>query len=106
MTDALVDRYYDMALRQGNRQALTERLRDFDDFENQKKIKQLAVPTLILWGAKDELIPVENAELFHRDISNSQLKIFANLGHVPHEEDPIATVAVAKQFLANESLVK
>lgn len=106
VTDALVERYYDMALRQGNRQALIERLRDFDNFENQEEIKALTIPTLILWGAKDELIPVENAELFQRDITNSQLKIFANLGHVPHEEDPITTVAVAKKFLVNQSPVR
>ena len=106
VTDALVERYYDMALRQGNRRALIERLRDFDNFENQEEIKALTIPTLILWGAKDELIPVENAELFHRDITNSQLKIFANLGHVPHEEDPITTVAVAKKFLVNQSPVR
>jgi len=41
--------------------------------------------------------------LFHRDIRNSQLKIFDNLGHVPHEEDPLATVEVVKQFLSSES---
>ncbi len=97
--DALIDRYYDLSLRAGNRGALSERLHDFDNVEDQEQIKQLKLPTLILWGAQDDLIPVENAELFHRDISNSQLKIFADLGHVPHEEDPVATVTVVKEFL-------
>ena len=98
--DALVDRYYDLSLRAGNRGALSDRLREFDNVEDQAQIKQLALPTLIMWGAKDDLIPVENAELFHRDIANSQLKIFDNLGHVPHEEDPVTSVAVVKAFLA------
>lgn len=97
--EALISRYYDLALRTGNRAALSNRLRDFDNIENQAQIKQLALPTLIMWGAKDDLIPVENAMLFHRDLPNSQLQIFDNLGHVPHEEDPVATVTVAKQFL-------
>lgn len=100
--DALIDRYYDLTLRQGNRQALNRRLQETDSSDNRDEIKRLTVPTLILWGAQDDLIPVENAKLFHRDISNSQLKIFDNLGHVPHEEDPIATVAVVKQFLAGK----
>ena len=98
--EMLVDRYYDLSLRAGNRSALSDRLREFDNVEDQAQIKQLALPTLIMWGAKDDLIPVENAELFHRDIPNSQLKIFDNLGHVPHEEDPVTSVAVVKAFLA------
>lgn len=97
--EALVDRYYDLTLRQGNRKALNRRLRDTDNESDPAQIKQLDLPTLIIWGAQDDLIPVENAELFHRDIANSQLKIFDDLGHVPHEEDPVATVKVAKNFL-------
>ncbi|MGP9544883.1 alpha/beta fold hydrolase [Psychrobacter sp. AOP7-B1-25] len=102
VNDALVDRYYELTLRQGNRQALSRRLNEIDDDSDQAQIKQLDIPTLILWGAKDDLIPVENAMLFHRDIRNSQLKIFDNLGHIPHEEDPLATVEVVKQFLSSE----
>lgn len=98
----LVDRYYDLTLRQGNRLALNRRLLEMDNTANQAQIKQLDLPTLILWGEQDDLIPVENAKLFHRDIANSQLKIFDNLGHVPHEENPMATVKVVKQFLVEE----
>jgi len=101
--EELINRYYELTLRQGNRQALSRRLNETDDDSDQAQIKQLVIPTLILWGAKDDLIPVENAALFHRDIRNSQLKIFDNLGHVPHEEDPLATVDVVKQFLISES---
>jgi len=101
--EKLINRYYELTLRQGNRQALSRRLNETDDDSDQAQIKQLDIPTLILWGAKDDLIPVENAALFHRDIRNSQLKIFDNLGHVPHEEDPLATVDVVKQFLISES---
>ena len=99
VNDALIDRYYDLTLRQGNRKALNRRLQETDSSDNQEDIKRLTVPTLILWGAQDDLIPVENAALFHRDIANSQLKIFDNLGHVPHEEDPVATGKVVKDFL-------
>ncbi|MEN8625932.1 alpha/beta fold hydrolase [Psychrobacter proteolyticus] len=101
--EKLINRYYELTLRKGNRQALSRRLNETDDESVQAQIKQLDIPTLILWGAKDDLIPVENAALFHRDIRNSQLKIFDNLGHVPHEEDPLATVDVVKQFLISES---
>lgn len=98
--DYLVERYYDLTLRQGNRRALNRRMLEMDNTADQAQIKQLNLPTLILWGAKDDLIPVENAALFHQDIKSSQLRVFDNLGHVPHEEDPTATVAVVKGFLA------
>ena len=97
--EALIDRYYDLTLRQGNRKALSRRLRDTDNESDPAQIKQLDLPTLIIWGAQDDLIPAKNAALFHRDIANSQLKIFDDLEHLPHEEDPGATVKVAKGFL-------
>ena len=102
--EALIDRYYDLTLRQGNRRALNRRLQEMDNTSDQAQIKQLDLPTLIIWGAQDDLIPVKNTALFHKDISNSQLKIFNDLGHVPHEEDPVATVKVVKQFLAGEQI--
>ncbi len=97
--EALIDRYYDLTLRQGNRRALNRRLQEMDNTSDQTQIKELDLPTLIIWGAQDDLIPVENATLFHRDITHSQIKIFDDLGHVPHEEDPVATVKVATEFL-------
>ena len=100
--EALVDRYYDLTLRQGNRLALNRRLLEMDNTANQAQIKRLDLPTLILWGAQDDLIPVENAKRFHQDIANSQLQVFDDLGHVPHEEDPMATVKVVKQFLVED----
>lgn len=99
VTPALVDRYYDMALRAGNRHALGLRFKQLLAIDPQR-IKSLKVPTLILWGAQDNLIPVENAKLFERDIAGSTLTVFGSLGHVPHEEDPMQTIVPVKAFLA------
>ena len=57
------------------------------------------MPTLILWGGRDRLIPLEFGERFARDIGGSTLVVFDDLGHVPHEEDPAGTVAEVKRFL-------
>jgi hypothetical protein len=54
---------------------------------------------LLIWGGLDRLIPPENAEKFHRDLANSRIVMFDNLGHVGQEEDPAATVAAAQAFL-------
>lgn len=99
VSDELVNRYYELTRREGNRKALTKRMRDGlyqDEVERLSEIKQ---PTLIIWGAQDELIPIKNAYEFKKAIPNSQLVVFDNLGHVPQEEDPQATAAVVKQFL-------
>jgi pimeloyl-ACP methyl ester carboxylesterase len=99
VTSELVDRYYDLALRKGNRNALKERFKQTVPGDLAKKISTINVPTLIIWGRKDKLIPIKLAMKFKKDIINSQLVIFDDLGHVPHEENPQATVAVVKKFL-------
>ena len=99
VTPELVDRYYELTLRAGNRKALAYRM-DQRLSGDEASIKSLKVPTLILWGAKDRLIPLDNAKRFATDIAASKLVVFDDLGHVPHEEDAPKTVAAFKDFLA------
>ena len=100
VSTALVDRYYDLARREGNRRALGMRFTQTKRGDKAELIPQLKMPTLIIWGAKDRLIPLENGQRFHREIAGSQLVIFDQLGHVPQEEDPAQTVAVVTKFIA------
>jgi pimeloyl-ACP methyl ester carboxylesterase len=96
----LVDRYYELSLREGNRRALGLRLaQTFPNEARAERIASLAVPTLILWGGRDRLIPLEYGRRFARDIAGSRLVVFEALGHVPHEEAPEATVAEVLAFL-------
>ncbi len=99
VTPALVDRYEAMTLRQGNRHALGKRFSQLDGGASAGKISTITVPTLILWGGRDNLIPFENALHFQHDIAGSKLVKFEQLGHVPQEEDPAATVATVQTFL-------
>jgi pimeloyl-ACP methyl ester carboxylesterase len=99
VTEELIDRYLAITLREGNRHALVERFKQAPPGEMARRIPEVNVPTLILWGGRDHLILPEMAERFHHDIAGSQLKIFENLGHVPQEEAPARTVAAARQFL-------
>lgn len=100
-TPELVQRYYDLTRRAGNRAALAARFRQSDGDTDTTAIRSLRVPTLVLWGGRDRLIPPENAARFGRDIAGSRVVMFPDLGHVPHEEDPAATLAAARQFLAS-----
>ena len=99
----LVDRYYELALRAGNRQALAARFSQNQPGEFETQIKDIKQPTLIIWGGQDRLIPPDNAQRFHRDIAKSRLVMFDKLGHVGHEEDPASTVAAAHDFLEIKS---
>ena len=101
VTAELVDRYTAMTLRAGNRRALVQRMVQLDRGANAARIATLRVPTLILWGGQDRLIPPENAARFAHDIAGSTLVLFDDLGHVPQEEDPQRTVVAVQRFLAN-----
>ena len=62
-------------------------------------IKTIAVPALIIWGANDPAIPLEQGQRLHRDIQNSQLVIVPRCGHMPQEESPELTVNAIQNFL-------
>ncbi len=99
VTPALVDRYFELSLREGNRAALRNRFGDLPDAAYAERVKSLRLPVLVLWGGRDQLIPPANAERFLRDIPGSRLVMFPDLGHVPQEEDPGASVTPVLAFL-------
>lgn len=100
VTPELVDRYFELTLREGNRAALVQRFGQGGPTDaSAKRIAELKLPVLVLWGGRDRLIPPDNAERFHRDIAGSELITFDDLGHVPQEEDPARTVNAARKFL-------
>ena len=99
VSDELVERYYQLSLREGNRSALKARFEQTLPGPLVKKIQTIKQPTLLLWGKKDQLIPVKFGVQFAQEIPNSKLIVFDKLGHVPHEEDPQATVSAVIKFL-------
>jgi pimeloyl-ACP methyl ester carboxylesterase len=101
VTPELVRRVYELTRRQGNRRALIDRERQWQwpsgYFAHRKS--ELKLPTLIIWGGRDYLTPVEDAKIFYRNVAGSNLVIFDDLGHMPHEEDPARTVRAVEDFL-------
>jgi pimeloyl-ACP methyl ester carboxylesterase len=57
------------------------------------------VPTLIVWGDVDPIIPVEHAHGAHASIPGSRLEIFEGVGHYPHCEAPERFVEVLSDFI-------
>jgi pimeloyl-ACP methyl ester carboxylesterase len=58
------------------------------------------VPVLIVWGARDSIIPVRHGEEAHRALPGSQLEVFKDAGHLPQLEQPADFVAVLERFIA------
>jgi pimeloyl-ACP methyl ester carboxylesterase len=57
------------------------------------------LPTLIVWGENDPLLPVRHAHEAHERIAGSRLEIFAGAGHFPHRDDPERFAAVLGDFI-------
>jgi 2-hydroxy-6-oxonona-2,4-dienedioate hydrolase len=57
------------------------------------------VPTLIIWGKKDNLIPVEHSKLFEQTITNSSLELVEDAGHAPFAEKPFIISEILHEFL-------
>lgn len=99
VTDSLIDRYFELSKRKGNREAFVQRLNEERQEIKVDDLTLIKIPTLIIWGGQDKLIPVENAQFFANAIPNDTLVVFPNLGHVPMEEDPSLTVRTYQAFL-------
>ena len=87
VTDAQVDRFHDIVVREGNRAAALEIFKGSFG-KPLGKACDVKTPTLILWGEFDQVIDVGNADRFNQDIVGSKKVIFPKVGHVPMEEVP------------------
>jgi len=63
----------------------------------------LNMPTCVMWGAKDTVLPVSHAEVARRAIPGARIEIIAGSGHFPHEEFPDRFVSVLTDFVRGTS---
>jgi pimeloyl-ACP methyl ester carboxylesterase len=101
VTQEKVDRYFELALRVGNRRALFQRMDQAQFGASAGLIRRVQQPTLVMWGEKDQMISPDMGRSFCRDIPHCTLVTFPGLGHLPQEEDPADTLKVVLPFLAS-----
>lgn len=65
-----------------------------------KRFSQIRIPVLILSGADDRVIPIEESYNLKRDLSQAELKIIPMCGHSPQEECPEETAVFVSEFLS------
>jgi pimeloyl-ACP methyl ester carboxylesterase len=59
------------------------------------------VPSLIVWGERDPMIPVRHGIRAHEEMPGSRLEIFERAGHFPHRDDPHRFAAVVEDFVSS-----
>jgi pimeloyl-ACP methyl ester carboxylesterase len=69
-------------------------------YEIRERLREIACPTLIVWGDRDRLISVRDADVFAELIPNSRKVVFGDTGHMSMLERPEAFNALLEEFLA------
>lgn len=98
VSEELVDRFFELLLREGNRDAMFGKMKQINS-NNWTSIKKVQAPTLIIWGDKDEVVPAKHAYRFHKDIPNAEFIMYENVGHMPMEEIPEKSAFDVLEFL-------
>jgi len=62
-------------------------------------LEKIQIPTLILWGKKDDILPIKDAYKIREEIKNSELKILQKARHSPHREAPEELAESIIQFI-------
>jgi pimeloyl-ACP methyl ester carboxylesterase len=70
------------------------------DYDFRDRLPDVKVPTLVVWGEKDSIIPVRDADEFERLIEDSRKVVMKDTGHIPMAERPQAFNDVLVDFLA------
>jgi pimeloyl-ACP methyl ester carboxylesterase len=68
-------------------------------FKTCDRLKNIKIPTLIMHGAKDVLVPPQNAKILADLISNAHIKMFTDSAHAPYVEEPDAVIEAIVKFL-------
>ncbi len=101
VTDAMIDRYWELLRYPGNRQATLDRFATTRPTPSRDAVSCIVIPTLILWGAQDKLIPVASAQWFKAALPHSTLITYPGIGHIPMEEAADRSATDLKNWLAS-----
>lgn len=78
-----------------------EAIRAIGGYDTRHRLPEIEIPTMVVWGLSDRIVPVEGAIGYHRLIPGSRLEIFERTGHVPQMERPARFNAVVEDFLVD-----
>ncbi len=103
VTEQAIDRYWELLRYPGNRRATLKRFSMPYDPLTEAEIAGMTVPTLILWGEEDRLIPLAAGEWLGKTMPDNSLVTYPKVGHLPHEEAVEATLGDLEPWLAEHA---
>jgi pimeloyl-ACP methyl ester carboxylesterase len=75
-------------------------IRAIGGYDTRHRLTEIEIPSLVVWGMHDRIVPVEAAIGYHRLIPDSRLELFERTGHVPQMERPARFNQLLDEFLA------
>jgi pimeloyl-ACP methyl ester carboxylesterase len=107
ITSEQIDEYARPLSSKGARYALrqtAEELVPHDAKTMTARYPTIQVPTLLIWGREDRIVPLTVGQRLHEALPMSKLVIIDACGHIPHEESPEKVLSVLQEFLASLKL--
>jgi pimeloyl-ACP methyl ester carboxylesterase len=104
ISDALVQGFIDRMNRPNAKYPFEASLRNSANtqigIKTLNKIGEKGIPTLILWGMEDKVIPTQHSQIFKEAIKDSSVTIIPGTGHAPFSEKPALVCEHLHRFLA------
>jgi pimeloyl-ACP methyl ester carboxylesterase len=103
VTDAMLNRYIELNRAPGHRDAIIDIMLGGDRQKpaTAERLARIGVPTLVLHGAKDSMVPPADGRRFADSIPGAKLIVYQDSGHVVQEEAADASAADVKVFMAS-----
>lgn len=96
---AIIDRYWRLNLYPGNRQATVDRARTPRVPITAGALKDMNLPTPLMWGRQDRLVPVSGARWYAAALPDSRTVIYDGVGHIPMDEVPARSAGDLARFV-------
>jgi pimeloyl-ACP methyl ester carboxylesterase len=68
-------------------------------YDTRTRLPEIEIPTMVVWGLNDQIVPVEGALGYHRLIPHSRLELFERTGHLPMLERPLRFNPLLEEFI-------
>jgi pimeloyl-ACP methyl ester carboxylesterase len=81
-------------------EGFADAIRAIGGYDTRHRLPEIEIPTMVVWGLDDYIVPIEAAIGYHSLIDGSRLEIFERTGHVPQMERPARFNRLLDEFLA------
>ncbi|MBX2804484.1 MAG: alpha/beta hydrolase [Hyphomicrobiales bacterium] len=106
VTDETIDAYASSLRSEGGRHALLHTIDQLDPEladSFSRRYKNIELPALVMWCSHDKIVPLGYGRRLAKNLPNADFTLIPDCGHIPHEEQPEATLKAIRKFSADHS---